>query len=166
MKSLHDLLGMPIVTVQEGLRLGTLKGVEFNAADGRIRYLHFDGADTRADGVLAWASVRSVGKDAITIESLAAVLDAVPHAEREEVTPDVRNRPVMTEGGTRLGKVTSYDIDETSGRIGRYHVATGGFVGRLTHQELTFTQDAIRAFGRDAIIVADGVGQPKTAEKE
>ena len=166
MKSLHDLMGMPIVTVQEGLRLGTLKGVEFNAADGQIRYLHFDGADTRGDGVLAWASVRSVGKDAITVESLSAVLDAVPNAEREEVTPDVRNRPVMTESGTRLGKVTSYDIDETGGRIGRYHVATGGFVGRLTHQELTFTQDAIRAFGRDAIIVADEVGQPQTAEKE
>jgi hypothetical protein len=49
-------------------------------------------------------------------------------------------------------------VDETSGRIGRYHVATGGFIGRLMRHELSFTQDAIRAFGRDAIVVADAVG--------
>ena len=159
MKTLHDLLGMPLVTVQEGLRLGTLKGLEFNPADGRIRYLHFDGADTRADGVLAWDSVRTVGADAITVASLDAVLEAVPAADREEITPDVRNRPVITESGTRLGTITGYDVDEASGRIERYRVATGGFVGRLTHREISFPQEAVRAFGRDAVIVADDVGQ-------
>lgn len=158
MKTIHDLLGMPLVTVQEGIRLGTLRGLEFSAADGRIRYLHFDGTDTRSDGVLPWASVRSVGPDAITIQSLADVLDAVPRAEREEVTSDVRDRPVMTEGGTRLGKVTGYDVNEVTGRIERYHVATGGLLGRLTHSELSFSQDVVRAFGQDAIIVADEVG--------
>ena len=163
MKSIQDLLGMPILTVHEGIRLGTLKGVEFEATEGRIRYLHFDGAETRADGVLPWAAVRAVGKDAITVESLADVLEAVPTSDREAVTPDVRNRPVVTESGTRLGKVTGYDVDEATGRIARYHVATGGFVGRLTHRELSFTQDAIRAFGRDAIMVADEVGQPKSS---
>ena len=164
MKTLHDLLGMPLVTVQEGLRLGTLKGLEFNAADGRIRYLHFEGADTRADGVLPWASVRSVGTDAITVESLAAVLEAVPSAEREAVTPDVRDRPVLTEGGTRLGKITGYDVDEATGRIERYHVATGGFFGRLTHSELSLSQDAIRAFRQDALIVTDEVGRAPGAK--
>lgn len=160
MKTIHDLLGTPLVTIQEGIRLGTLKGVEFDAADGRIRYLHFDGAETRADGVLPWASVRAVGADAITVESLAAVLEAIPGADRDGVTPDVRDRPVMTESGTRLGKVTGYDVDEATGRIERYHVATGGFFGRLTHSELSFPQDAVRAFGRDAIIVADEVCRP------
>lgn len=157
MKTIRELMGMPLVTVQEGLRLGTLKGVEFSAADGQIRYLHFDGADTRADGVLPWASVRSVGSDAITIESLAGVLEAVPSADREEVTPDVRDRSVMTASGTRLGKVTGYDVDEATGRIERYHVATGGLLGRLTHRELSFSRAEIYSFGRDAIIVADEV---------
>jgi uncharacterized protein YrrD len=114
--------------------------------------------------VLAWASVRSVGTDAITVESLAAVLEAVPSAEREEVTPDVRDRPVMTESGTRLGKITGYDVDEVTGRIERYHVATGGFLGRLTHSQLSFSQEAVRAFGRDAIIVPDEVGREPGAK--
>jgi sporulation protein YlmC with PRC-barrel domain len=157
---MNDLMGASLVTLQEGIRLGTLKGVEFDAVDGRIRYLHFDGADTRADGVVPWASVRALGADAITVESLGAVLEAIPGADREGVTPDVRDRPVITESGTRLGTVTEYDVDEATGRIERYHVATGGFLGRLTHRELSFPRDAVRAFGRDAIIVVDAVGQP------
>ncbi|HEY3282496.1 MAG TPA: PRC-barrel domain-containing protein [Armatimonadota bacterium] len=166
MKTLHDLLGMPLMTVQEGLRLGTLKGLEFAAADGRVRYLHFVGAETRADGVLPWASVRSVGTDAITVDSVSSVLEAVPPSKQPgEVTADVHDRPVITEGGTHLGKVTDYDINEVTGRIERYRVATGGFVGRLTHSEIAFPHDAVRAFGQDAVIVADDVNPAPGAEK-
>ena len=74
--------------------------------------------------------------------------------------PDVRDRPVMTESGTRLGRVTDYDVDEASGRVERYHVATGGFFGRLTHREIAFPPAAVRAFGPDAIVVADEVCRP------
>jgi sporulation protein YlmC with PRC-barrel domain len=159
MKTMHELLGAPLVTLDEGIRLGTLKGVEFDNADGQIRYLHIDGAETRADGVVPWGAVRAVGADAITVESVGAVLEAIPGADREACTADVRDRPVITESGTRLGKVTEYDVDETTGRIERYHVGTGGLIGRLTHREHAFDRSAVRAFGRDAIIVVDAVGQ-------
>ena len=159
MKSIHDLLGMPIVTVQEGIRLGTVRGVELDATASRIAYLHFDGADTRADGVVPWERVRTVGEDAITIQSLVEVLEAIPAAERDRVTPDVGDRPVMTESGTRLGRVTSYDVDEKTGLIERYHVATGGFFGRLTRSEISFPPSAVRAFGPDAMVVADEAGR-------
>lgn len=157
MKTLQQLMGMPVVTVLEGLRLGTLKGVEFNAADGQIRYLLFDGADTRADGVVPWSAVRSVGADAITVESLAGVLDAVPAADREAITPELHDRTVMTESGTSLGKVTGYELDEATGRIERYHVATGGLLGRLTGSKVSFSRSEISAFGPDAIVVVDSV---------
>ena len=159
MKSIHNLLGMAVVTIQEGIRLGTVKGVELDATAGRIAYLHVHGAETRADGVLPWESVRTVGADAITVESLAVVQEAIPAAERDRVTPDVGDRPVMTESGTHLGRVTGYDVDETTGRIERYHVATGGFIGRLTHREISFPPAAVRAFGPDAMVVADEAGR-------
>lgn len=163
MKTMHELLGAPLVTVAEGIRLGTVKAVEFDDAEGQIRYLHVDGAESRADGVVPWQAVRSVGADAITVASQGDMLEGIPNADRESCTADVRNRPVITESGTQLGTVTEYDVDETTGRIDRYHVATGGLLGRLTHREHTFSRGAVRAFGRDAIMVVDAVGQAEAA---
>lgn len=157
MKTIHELLGMPLVAVAEGVRLGTLRGLDFNAADGQIRGLYFAGAAGRADGVLPWSAVVAVGADAITIESLNAI--AAPETGPDPTPPagDVRERPVVTVSGTRIGKVTGYDVDETTGRVERYHVATGGLLGRLTHQEVSFPHSAIRTFGPDAIMVPDEV---------
>ncbi len=67
---------------------------------------------------------------------------------------------MLTESGTRLGKVTGYDVDEQAGRIEHYHVATSGLLGKLTHSEVSFPHSAICAFGPDAIIVADDVIGP------
>jgi sporulation protein YlmC with PRC-barrel domain len=164
-KSIHELLGMALVTVQEGIRLGTVKGVELDPAAGRIAYLCFDGAETRADGVVPWEAVRAVGADAITVASLAQVREAVPGEDRARVTPLASDRPVMTESGTQLGRVTGYDVDETTGHVERYHVATGGFFGRLTHSEISFPHTAVRAFGPDAVVVADEVGGSPEGEK-
>jgi len=155
MKSIHDLLGMSLVTVLEGTHLGALRGVEVDTAELRIRFLRFDGAKSRANGVIAWDAVRAVGADAITVDSLASVLEMVPAEESARVTATLGSRPVVTEQGRRLGRVTDYEVDETTGHIERYHVATGGLFGRLAHREITFTPEAVRVFGPDALIVAD-----------
>lgn len=157
MKTFSQLLGMPLVTVAEGIRLGMLRGLDFDATDGQIRSLYFSGEQGRADGVLPWSAVRTVGQDAITIESVASVSTPDLGPDRAAAPPDVRNRPVVTEGGTRIGKVTGYDVDETTGRIQCYHVATGGLFGKLTHREVTFPHASIRVFGPDAIVVANEV---------
>ena len=164
MKSVHDLLGMALVTVEEGIRLGTVEGVAIETAANRIAYLSFAGAQGRADGVVPWEAVRFAGGDAVTVETAACVLPAIPGQHQDRLSALVGDRPVMTESGTRLGRITGYDVDETTGSIERYHVATGGFFGRLTHSELTFPPAAIRGFGPDAIVVADEVTRPKERE--
>jgi uncharacterized protein YrrD len=155
MKSIHDLLAMPLVTVGEGIRLGELKGVAVDTTDGRIRFLTFDGAEGRSDGALPWESVRSIGKDAITVDSLDSVTDSVPALERDRTSAYLGDRPVVTESGERLGTVVGYDIDESSGQIEAFHVSTGGFFGRLVRSERVFSRSNVRAIGQDAIVVAD-----------
>jgi sporulation protein YlmC with PRC-barrel domain len=162
-KRIEELLGMPIMTVQEGLRLGTVKGVELDTAEGRIRYLHFDGAGNRTDGIIAWESLRSVGSDAITVDSKDVVRETIPATDRDALTAYVGDRPVVTESGERVGTVKSYDVDEQTGRVDRYHVAVGGVFSRWMGNEVQFTHEAIRGFGKDAIIIADAVCAPKSS---
>ena len=157
MKSIHDLLGMELVTVGEGTKLGKLKGVEIDAQGGEIRYLQFDGEGDRADGFVPWSAVQSVGKHAITVHSSTDVVQTIPACDRDGVISHVGDRPVMTESGQRLGAIVSYDLDETTGRLECYHIGTGGFLGRLMGTEIRFSPAAIRAFGKDAIVVADSI---------
>lgn len=148
---------MSVLTLDEGIRLGKLKGLELDFAKGQIEYLHFDGSGNRPDGLIPWSAVRSVGEDAITIESAAAVRQTLGAVERERLTSHVGDRPVLTETGIRVGTITNYEVDAQLGRIVNYEVSTGGFLGHLTGRHLTFPHAAIRTFGKDAIIVSDEV---------
>src|SRR5687768_14391269 len=98
-KRIEDLLGMPVMTLQEGVRLGKLKGVEVDTEDGRIRYVHFDAERHRPDGVIAWEAIRSVGANAITVESITSASETLPAAERDRLSPYLGDRPVVTESG-------------------------------------------------------------------
>jgi hypothetical protein len=55
-------------------------------------------------------------------------------------------------------------VDETTGCVERYRVATGGLLGKLIHSGISFSRDAVRVFGKDAIIVSDEVGRAPRVE--
>jgi sporulation protein YlmC with PRC-barrel domain len=154
---IDELLGMPIVTVHEGMRLGRADGVEIDPAEGRVAYLKFKG-DDRPDGLIPWSSIRAIGKDAVTVESVMTALDSVSQNDRIRLTPHVGDRPVVTESGHRLGHITGYDIDPSDGRIVSYRISAG-----LFHRDLEFRPTAIRTFGTDAVIVDDAVIPAKAA---
>lgn len=162
MRNINDLLGMPVMALQEGTRLGKLSGFEIDAREGRIRYLHFDG-DHRPSGLVAWEAVRSIGEDAITVASVTDVRQDLTGIDRDGLTSRIGDRPVVTESGDSLGRITSYDVDEKSGRIVNYRIAAGGLLGRLRHDELVFTHAQIHVFGRDAVVVGDDVCAAKAA---
>lgn len=164
MKRIEELLGMPLVTVAEGRRIGTLKGLEIDVRNGRAAYLRFDG-EARISGVVPWSAIRAVGTDAITIESIGSVLDAIPHGDLPNLVTHVGDRPVVTESGTRVGNITGYDLDEATGHIVGYRLPNGGLFGRLTGSEMRFRHEQIVSFGRDAIVVSDRVCLPEETKQ-
>ena len=161
MRTIDKLLGMPIITLEEGTRLGKLKGVEVDYGTGQLAYLRYDAEGSRADGLIPWEAVRSIGADAITVLSKGAAQESISAADREHLTPFVGDRPVVTVSGERLGNINNYDVDELTGRVESYHVAVGGLFGRITGNEIVFPHSAIRTFGKDAIIVSDSVATHK-----
>jgi sporulation protein YlmC with PRC-barrel domain len=164
MRSLDELIGLPLVLLDQGLQIGRLRGVEIDPAAGRIRYLRFDGDHGHRDGIVPWEAIRAIGVDAITVESESRILNDVPPPERPNLTPHVGDRPVVTESGSRVGTIHSYQVDEATGEIVGYCVRTGrGFLSRFTGHDVELPPTAIRTFGRDAIIVDDAVLPAKAA---
>lgn len=160
---IQELLGMPVVALDRGVRLGTVKGVELDPNQGQIRYLRIDADDHRPDGVIPWDRLHSIGRDAVTVDSPLALQETIPGADCDRMIAHFGDRPVVTVSGSRIGTMTSYDLDPVTGAITRYHVALGGLVNRLTHRDVEFPQAAIRSVGADAVIVADEVLPAKAA---
>jgi uncharacterized protein YrrD len=154
---------MPVVAVTRGVRLGTVQGVELDPLAGRIRYLRIKAEDHRPDGVISWTDLRSIGRDAVTVELPQALQEAVPGVDADRLISQFGSRQVVTENGTRLGHITSYEFDPASGDISTYHVALSGLVNRLVHRDLEFTHAEVRSVGADAVVVADDVLPAKAA---
>ncbi len=157
MRRIEEILKMPIITVQEGTRLGTVSGAELDMTEGRVAYIRYRGEGRNPEGLIPWSAIRSIGGDTLTVTSASEVLQSLRPQERETLAEYVGDRPVVTEGGTRIGTVSSYAIDEETGRILSYHVEQGGLIARLTNRGYEFPHEAIRAFGKDAIVVAEEV---------
>lgn len=153
---------MSIVTVAEGRRIGRVNGVELDTGEHRVRFLCYDG-EHLVDGVVPWERVRSIRGDAVTVDSISAIAEHVPAELGDRLTLRVGDRPVVTEDGNHLGTITGYDIDDISGRVLCYRIGARGLIARLTHRELSFPPESVRAFGRDAIIVVNTVQMPKAA---
>lgn len=160
---IQELLGMPLVAVDRGIRLGSIQGVELDPNLGRLRYVRVKAEDHRPDAVVPWEALRSIGRDAVTVDSPLALQETIPGADCDRMIAHFGDRPVVTESGTRIGHVTSYEFDPVTGAITTYHVSPGGLVNRLIGRDVEFTQDLVRSVGVDAVIVSDAVLPAKAA---
>jgi len=157
MRTIEQLIGMPVLSIEEGEQLGKVEGVELDPTAGQIVYLRFKGEGRRPDGVISWNAVRSVGEDAVTVTSITDARDQVPADKRAALASRIGDREVHTASGSRLGRVVSYVLDEHNGRVVKYRVNCGGLLDHLLHKEVEFPHTAIRTFGHDVIIVDDSV---------
>ena len=116
-----DLIGKPVVDIATGTLQAEIRDVVFDAAAGSItgftlRKPGFLGRRLKA--VLAIDSVRSVGADAVIVETagLLANPDDVPEASGEDKADVVGDR-VITESGRVLGELR--DVIIVGGRSAR-----------------------------------------------
>jgi len=64
---------------------------------------------------------------------------------------------VITVSGTELGRVSCVDIDEATGRIQTFFVASSHMIPRLMDRELSIAWEQVIDWKDDKLIVADTV---------
>lgn len=65
--------------------------------------------------------------------------------------------PVVTRAGDRVGKVSSFDVNDLTGRIAVMRVKASGLVARLSDDELLVPWDAILEMTDKKITIVDGM---------
>lgn len=151
MKTLRELKGLSVLTLEEGERLGQVRDLILDPASAHVLALVLD---RRAPGgepqVVATANVRHVGSAAITVEDRSSLvpLSRIPRfQDLARARRPIEGRMVISEDGQRLGQVGDLQVDETNFRAVSLILRSTFKRGRIIPIE------QVRTIGADAIVV-------------
>ena len=125
-----DLMDLPVVSNAEAREIGRVHEVLFNPEANALFGLVVSPAEK--DGpllLIPLRGIRSIGKDAITVESLNVAGRFENNVQAQEISAAGGYRSgmdVMTESGESVGKVDKITINE-DGTVATYHSTTGFF---------------------------------------
>ncbi len=121
MKKTAEIMGLPIISITEGIEVGTAQCLVIDGAQRKLTALAVDdGKWYKAAKLLPLADVLGVGESAITIESSDKVipLEKAPELEKLlEAGVSIVGTRVLSKGGQWLGVVEEVTLDEKSGDI-------------------------------------------------
>jgi sporulation protein YlmC with PRC-barrel domain len=140
---LSQLTGQRVLTRDGARQLGSIRRLLLDPARGTVVSAELEGGVGDAT-MLDWASVASIGPDAVMVETEDAVRGAQSEIEQRLSAGelDLRGKQVLDEGGDSLGPLDDLEFDGASGRLARLHVP-----GHALPME------RLIAVGPDAIIV-------------
>jgi len=173
LRNAQELLGLAVFSVSEGKRVGEVARLLVDRVSRRVTGMEVTGGAFRHPRYLRFDQIQTLGGDAAMIESESVLEPELQPDERRELDTSLSGRPVMSQRGERLGALTDYDLDTTSGKIATYRFQTGGGgLSRLVpfaHHETIDVPDAmVITLGADALVVADAVAaaaEPTAAER-
>lgn len=159
MKKSEELIGLSIISLNDGKEVGTVKDLIVNPEQGSVECLVVDDG-TRYLGVKLLPSkfIEGVGEYAVTVESATAIttLEDLPNVnDLLEQNVEVKGTKVLTKKGGLIGSVSEFYIDEEN-------------EGKIVACELTSPKEGIKkiipaegvvTFGKDVLVVVENINE-------
>lgn len=151
-----SLKGIAVVSIADGARLGAVDGVLFDLNRARVRafVVGSGGLFGGKERVLDFADVKSIGADAVMIESRELMV-----SDRDDpkfrAYPDIGNVTslrVVSEAGALIGNLTTVRINPADGSFSDIEVAHRGLMGRF-RSNIIVPAPAVTRFGEDVVVI-------------
>lgn len=158
MRKSKQFLGMPVISLEEGQQIGTIKGLVVNPSFKNVAALIIEPKGFfREQKFIPFSKVHSIGDDAVTI-------DRVNRAEKGASLPEIlkliKERVIVVgsrlvaENGTVLGVVDEYYIDLQTGDIVGLEFS-GGALSNLFKGSAFLDINYIRTLGMSVVICSN-----------
>ena len=153
----EKLKGMAIVSISEASRLGVVTDVLFETGPLRVAALQAASDDT--EFVIPFGLVRSLGSDAVTVESSQVTQIASAGSTIGSLTglEQLRKLKVVDDAGTFIGTVHSARLDPETGAVLELETRKGGILG-VGQVETIIPAGAIRTIGTEVLTVSTAAG--------
>ncbi|WP_461200202.1 PRC-barrel domain-containing protein [Anoxybacillus sp. TBDG-1] len=156
MKSSTQVIGLPVISIQNGVQLGQVKSLVVNPEKGTVDFLIVDQENWEISmKAIPFRNVIGIGEFAVTVEEERAVLDlnVIPIAnELVNKKIAIKQAKVMTRKGQLLGEATEFYIDEETGQITGIEVQIG-------NDCRVVRADHVITYGKELLIVHEDAQQ-------
>ena len=119
MKKTQKILGLPIISISDGLEVGRVKSIIINSDKGAIDYIVVDsGIQIFSARVIPTEDVLGIGEYALTIENESVITDISRIPEAIQLLQNeirVKGTKVLTKKGSLIGEIGDIYIDENDG---------------------------------------------------
>ena len=122
MKDIKEVLGLPIISIQEGEEGAIIKSVIINCNNKSLEYLIVERRNDNRTVLEAipYTSVVGVGYYAVTVDSFASVIDfSTLNLEEKQFKKydDMLYQRIVTQIGDFVGVVLGFSFNENTGKI-------------------------------------------------
>ena len=146
----YELMGRPVITIDEGAIVGQTAGVIIDTASTDVAALIVNVASRFAPPkAVPYALIQGIGDDAVIIENASSLADlgAVPEIlDMGRPDSEIRGVRAITRTGRLLGTVADLMIDLDAGKVVAYQIQGGADTALLVRAEHVIT------VGRQALI--------------
>ncbi|MDO4793123.1 MAG: PRC-barrel domain-containing protein [Filifactor alocis] len=153
---LKEIVGKPVVGIEEGKSLATVKKLLVNRKNRILEYILLNlhsVRDKEVTFVIPFADLEGIGDYAVMVRSR----EMIQRLDEEDIyspfykeLTELIGELVISERGNRLGKVTDLLIDEKQGKVLEI-----GVTDEATSNQFNFSAQDILTFGYDVVIVND-----------
>ena len=158
MKKTQEILGLPIISISDGLEVGKVKSIIINADKGTIEYIVVDnGIQILSARVIPTDSILGIGEYAVTIENDSSINDIskIPAAiDLLQKNIQVKGTKVLTKKGRLIGEIGDIYVDENEccKIIGLEYIAD------ITQKRIRLIpRKSVITFGKNLIVVTEDV---------
>ena len=158
MRKSKQFLGMPVISLEEGQQIGTIRGLVVSPALKKVAALIIEQKGWfREQKFIPFSKVHNIGDDAVTIDRVSRVekgssLPEILKLIKERV--HINGSRMLTESGASLGTADEYYIDLQTGDIVGLEFS-GGSVSTLYKGSAFLDINYVRTLGASVIICSD-----------
>lgn len=157
-KRSRDLLGLPVISLDDGLKLGHVRGLVVDPPHKTlVAVIVESGGLRREQRFIPLSKINSMRFDAVTVKESAnaergAALPHIVQLWKDKIT--LTGTRVISENGTVLGIVQDYTVNVENGRIEGIELADSG-LNRVLKGSSFIPIHLIRTIGKETIVAAD-----------
>jgi uncharacterized protein YrrD len=147
---------MPVISIEEGRHLGSVKGIVVDPAEKMVSALIIEQKGLfKEQQFIPFPRIKSIGADVITVDRSSgaekgARLPDILRLLKDRV--DIYGARLVAENGAALGFVDDYFVDENSGKIAGLEFA-GKFIDSMIRGKAFLDISFVRTIGKEVVIV-------------